>query len=80
VLLTASLSYVGAGVRPPTPEWGATMAAGAEQLVTGEWWLSVLPGLVLAIVVLGFALVGKGLERQLDPLQRQRVELDGALA
>jgi peptide/nickel transport system permease protein len=80
VLLTASLSYVGAGVRPPTPEWGATMAAGAEQLVTGEWWLSVLPGLVLAIVVLGFALVGKGLERSLDPLQRQRVELEGALA
>jgi peptide/nickel transport system permease protein len=75
VLLTASLSYVGAGVRPPTPEWGATMAAGAEQLVTGEWWLSVLPGLVLAIVVLGFALVGGGLERSLDPLRRRRVDL-----
>lgn len=74
ILLTASLSYVGAGVRPPTPEWGATIAAGAEQLITGEWWLSVLPGLVLAIVVLGFALVGQGLERALDPVRRQRLE------
>jgi peptide/nickel transport system permease protein len=80
ILLTASLSYVGAGVRPPTPEWGATMAAGAEQLVTGEWWLSVLPGLVLAIVVLGFALVGSALERSLDPLRRQRVDLERAMA
>jgi peptide/nickel transport system permease protein len=54
------------------------MAAGAEQLVTGEWWLSVLPGLVLAIVVLGFALVGNSLQRSLDPLQRQRLDLPRA--
>jgi peptide/nickel transport system permease protein len=70
VLLTAALSFLGAGVRPPTPEWGATMASGAQHLITGEWWISVLPGLVLSMVVLGFALLGESLRRHWDPARR----------
>jgi peptide/nickel transport system permease protein len=58
ILLTAGLSFLGAGVRPPTPEWGAEIAAGAGYIVTGQWWISVLPGLVLSLVVLSFALLG----------------------
>ncbi|MBB4662104.1 ABC transporter permease [Conexibacter arvalis] len=70
VLLTAGLSFLGAGVRPPTPEWGATIASGSRNLVTGEWWISVLPGLVLSVVVLGFALLGEGLRRRWSPADR----------
>lgn len=58
ILLTAGLSFLGAGVRPPTPEWGAEIASGAGYIVTGQWWISVVPGLVLSAVVLSFALLG----------------------
>ena len=58
ILLTAGLSFLGAGVRPPTPEWGAEIAAGANYVITGQWWIGVFPGLVLALVVMGFALTG----------------------
>lgn len=70
VLLTAALSYLGAGVRPPTPEWGATIASGAQNLITGQWWISVLTGAVLSTVVLGFALLGEALRRRWDPNRR----------
>ena len=62
ILLTASLSFLGAGVRRPTPEWGAEIAMGAGYVITGQWWISVLPGLVLSIVVLGFALLGDAVQ------------------
>jgi peptide/nickel transport system permease protein len=71
ILLTAGLSFLGAGVRPPTPEWGAEIANGAQNLITGQWWISVFPGLVLSVVVLGFALVGETLRRYWDPHGRQ---------
>lgn len=67
VLITAGLSFVGAGIRPPTSEWGAMISDGAQNLITGQWWPSVFPGVALAIVVLGFALVGDGLRLYLDP-------------
>ncbi|MFN8063014.1 MAG: ABC transporter permease [Vicinamibacterales bacterium] len=66
ILLTSGLSFLGAGVKPPTPEWGTIIANGAPNLVTGEWWVSVLPGIVLAVTVLGFALVGDCLRRYWD--------------
>ena len=42
------LSFVGAGVRPPTPEWGAMIADGAQNLITGQWWPSVFPGVAIS--------------------------------
>lgn len=63
ILMTAGLSFVGAGVRPPTPEWGLMIASGADQLVQGEWWPSVFPGLAISLTVFGFAALGSGLER-----------------
>lgn len=70
VLITAGLSFVGAGIRPPTPEWGAMISEGAQVLITGQWWPSVFPGIALGLIVLGYALVGDGLRLYLDPARR----------
>ena len=64
IILTAGLSFVGAGVRPPTPEWGSMISIGAQQLILGEWWPSVFPGVVISIAVLGYAFVGHGIEAE----------------
>lgn len=66
ILLTAGLSYVGAGVRPPTPEWGLMISTGANQIILGEWWPSVFPGLAISLTVFGFAVLGNALERRYD--------------
>lgn len=71
ILITAGLSFVGAGIRPPTPEWGAMISDGAQNLITGQWWPSVFPGLALGFIVLGYALVGDGLRLYLDPARRR---------
>jgi peptide/nickel transport system permease protein len=71
ILLTAGLSFVGAGVRAPTPEWGSMIAMGFQNVVTGQWWPSVFPGIALAITVFGFALIGSSIEAMADPVQRR---------
>lgn len=73
ILMTTGLSFIGAGVRPPTPEWGVIIAGGSTGLVTGAWWISILPGVLLVVTVSGFALLGDGVRRFLDPAQRQRL-------
>jgi len=70
ILLTAGLSFIGAGVRVPTPEWGSMIAVGAKNVYTGEWWPSVFPGVALAVTVLGFALLGEALVHVTDPTRR----------
>nr|WP_300152251.1 ABC transporter permease [Propionicimonas sp.] len=78
ILMTAGLSFLGAGVRPPTPEWGLIISAGSSGLVTGAWWITVLPGLVMAATIVGFALLGDGVRRYLNPSDRQRRMLASA--
>jgi peptide/nickel transport system permease protein len=78
VLLTAGLSFVGAGVVAPTPEWGSMIAMGFQNIVTGQWWPSVFPGIALSITVLGFALVGASIEILADPARRR--VLSGSLS
>lgn len=70
ILLTAGLSFIGAGVRVPTPEWGSMIAVGAKNIYTGEWWPSVFPGIALAVTVLGFALLGEALVHLTDRTRR----------
>ena len=70
LLLTAGLSFIGAGVAAPTPEWGLMIAEGARNMTTGEWWISVFPGLALGVAVLGFALAGEGVRNLLDVRNR----------
>jgi peptide/nickel transport system permease protein len=65
IVALASLSYLGLGVRPPTPELGAIIAEGQQYLLTA-WWISTLPGLVLVAIGVGFSLVGDGLASVLD--------------
>jgi peptide/nickel transport system permease protein len=60
ILYIASLSYLGLGAQPPTPEWGAIIAGGQQYLLTA-WWISTLPGLVVVLVGVGLVLIGDGL-------------------
>lgn len=64
IILTAGLSFVGAGVRPPTPEWGIMISIGAQQLILGEWWPSIFPGVAITITVFGYAVVGHAIEQR----------------
>ena len=78
ILLTAALSFIGAGVRAPTPEWGSMIATGFQNVVTGQWWPSVLPGLALAVSVFGFSLVGASIEVLADPVRRRDLVRDSS--
>jgi peptide/nickel transport system permease protein len=71
ILLTSGLSFVGAGVPVPTPEWGSMIAISAPNMMTGQWWTALFPGIGLGVTVLGYALVGDGLRAYLDPLHRR---------
>jgi peptide/nickel transport system permease protein len=70
IINAAGLSFIGLGVKPPTPEWGIMVAEGARFISTGKWWLVAYPGLALMLAVLCFNLLGDGLRDILDPRQR----------
>lgn len=70
ILVASSLSFLGLGIQPPTPEWGAMISEGREYIITGEWWLVTFPGLAIATSILGFNLLGDGLRDVLDPRLR----------
>jgi peptide/nickel transport system permease protein len=71
ILLTSGLSFVGAGVPVPTPEWGSMIAIGAPNMMTGQWWTALFPGIALGVTILGYALVGDGLNDFLDPTKKR---------
>ena len=75
ILLTSALSFIGAGVEAPTPEWGSMISMGFQNIVTGHWWPSIFPGLALALTVLGFALVGSSVEILADPVRTRKLLL-----
>ena len=70
ILNAAGLSFIGLGVRPPTPEWGIMVAEGANYIVSGEWWVALFPGTVLMLAVFCFNLLGDGLRDIVDPRRR----------
>ena len=70
ILNAAGLSFIGLGVRPPTPEWGIMVADGAAFIISGEWWVWLFPGLVLTGAVLAFNIAGDGLRDFFDPQKR----------
>jgi peptide/nickel transport system permease protein len=70
IIVEASLSFLGAGIPPPTPAWGSMIAEGRD-VVTSAWWVSMFPGLAILLVVLAFNLLGDWLRDTLDPKLRQ---------
>ena len=70
-LWIAALGFIGLGVQPPTPEWGAILNDGQNYL-TLAWWISVFPGILLALFVVGVNLIGDGLRDELDPALNRR--------
>ena len=66
IVAGASLSFLGLGVRPPTPEWGAMLADGRNYLRT-QWWIAVFPGMTITLVVLILNILGDALRDALDP-------------
>lgn len=70
IVAEASLSFLGAGVPPPTPTWGLMVAEGRGR-ITSAWWLSLIPGIAITLVVLAFNLFGDWLRDRLDPKLRQ---------
>jgi len=70
ILNAAGLSFIGLGVRPPTPEWGIMVAEGAAFMVSGEWWIALFPGAALMLAVFCFNLLGDGLRDIFDPSRR----------
>lgn len=69
IIVEASLSFLGAGIPPPTPAWGSMLADGREYVSTA-WWVTTSPGIAIMLVVLAFNLSGDWLRERLDPKQR----------
>ncbi len=72
ILLVSGLSFLGLGVQPPLPEWGAMIAEGRD-FIFQAWWISTLPGVVVVITGTGLSLIGEGLAQRLG--QRQHALL-----
>jgi len=71
ILAAAGLSFLGLGAQPPLPEWGY-MLAGSRDYINRAPWLMTIPGVAIALTVLGFNLLGDGFRTALDPVERQR--------
>jgi peptide/nickel transport system permease protein len=70
IMVIVTLGYLGIGIQPPTPEWGE-MIADAQDFITTQWWLAVIPGVAVVIVGVGLSLIGDGLTALLAPERRQ---------
>jgi peptide/nickel transport system permease protein len=71
ILAESALSFIGLGVQPPTPSWGAMIDDGREY-ITSAWWLITFPGLAITITVLAFGLLGDAIRDAVDPHLRSR--------
>jgi peptide/nickel transport system permease protein len=71
IITEATLSFLGVGVPPPQPAWGLMLADGKKGMMAGYWWLTVLPGCCIMLMVLSANLLGDWLRVKLDPQLRQ---------
>lgn len=72
ILAESILSFLGAGVPPPTPAWGSMISDGRDYLLTGAaWWITVFPGLAIFLTVLAFNFIGDWVRDRWDPRLRQ---------
>ena len=70
ILIESGLSFLGLGVQPPTPSWGNMLTAGKDNIEIA-WWLSLFPGLAILVTVLGYNLLGEGLQDALNPRAKE---------
>ncbi len=66
ILYTAALGFLGVGIDPSMPEWGAMLSGGKDYLLMGQWWITVFPGIMIFLAVLSFNLLGDGLREAMD--------------
>ncbi len=71
VIVASSLSFLGVGIRPPTPELGAIINDGLQYIISGQWWMSVLPGLFIVAIVVGFNMMGDAVREVTDVTLRR---------
>lgn len=67
ILTEAGLSFLGLGLPPDIPDWGYDVSKGQQFLVAGRWWMITFPGIMITLVVVGFSLLGEGLNEILNP-------------
>jgi peptide/nickel transport system permease protein len=79
IISVAGLSYLGLGITSPTPEWGQAVAAGQPYVATASWHISLIPGIAITLVVIGFNALGDGIRDALDP-QSEGAEEGGSEA
>ena len=80
IMAEASLSFLGLGVQPPTPSWGAMIADGRDlSQLRGAPWTSLFPGLAIGMTVLGFNLLGDALRDALDPRAKRKVAIEAVV-
>jgi peptide/nickel transport system permease protein len=65
LVTTSSLSFIGMGAQPPTPEWGSMVSEGRKYLLD-YWWMATFPGMAIFVTVLIFNGVGEGLRKKLE--------------
>jgi peptide/nickel transport system permease protein len=72
IIIEASLSFLGLGIPPDTPDWGIDISEGRRFFLSGAWWLGLFPGLMIILSVIGFSLLGEGLDEKFNPRLRTR--------
>lgn len=70
IILVAAINFLGVGFDPPTPTWGSMIQTGAQNMVQGEWWPALFPGIAVFLTVVCFNLIADGLEHIFDPSVR----------
>jgi peptide/nickel transport system permease protein len=70
ILTLASLSFIGLGAQPPTPEWGSMVSVGRAYFLD-QWWMVTFPGFAIFLSVMAFNLLGDGLQEALSPRLRR---------
>ncbi len=73
IITEAGLTFLGLGIPPPTADWGFDLNKGQSFFLSGSWWIGAFPGLMIVITVLGFSLLGEGLNELLNPKLREQV-------
>jgi peptide/nickel transport system permease protein len=71
ILTAAGLSFIGLGVDPPTPDWGADLATAQQWLPNDIWWTSVFPGFMILLLTVGLSMLGEGVNDIVNPLLRR---------